>query len=141
MHDDSSSEELEVTLPGREFGGGYQEDLMPPPEARQELDAHRQRLGDDSVPPPPESLAQYPRPRKPSGFAPVIVPASVTTDSYSESVSTVTVDAPSNAEFAPELLARPDLSPSPVAKFIRVEAPRPKTFMELLDSSLALGSD
>jgi len=140
LHDDSSSEELEVTLPGREFGGGYQEDLMPPPEARQELDAHRQRLGEDSVPPPPESLAQYPD-AQPSGFAPVIVPASVTTDSYSESVSTVTVDAPSKAEFAPELLARPDVSPSPVAKFIRVEAPRPKTFMELLDSSLALGSD
>jgi len=140
LHEDSSSEELEVTLPGREFVGGYQDDLMPPPEARQDLDAHRQRVGDDSVPPPPESLAQYPD-AQPSGFAPVIVPASVTTDSYSESVSTVTVDAPSNAEFAPELLARPDLSPSPVAKFIRVEAPRPKTFMELLDSSLALGSD
>ncbi|HEY0465046.1 MAG TPA: hypothetical protein VGC79_12590, partial [Polyangiaceae bacterium] len=92
----------------------------------------------------PESLAQYPSHRpeaQPSGFAPVIVPSSVTTDSYSESVSTVTVDAPPQAEFAPELLARPDLGPSPVAKFIRVEAPRPKTFMELLDSSLSLGSD
>jgi hypothetical protein len=76
-----------------------------------------------------------------SGFAPVIVPSSVTTDSYSESVSTVTVDAPSKAEFAPELLARPDIGPRPVAKFIRTESPRPKTFMELLDSSLALGSD
>ena len=143
LHDDLPSEELEVTLPGREFGGGYQDDLMPPPEARQDLDAHRQRVGDDSA--PPESLAQYPSPQQPeaaaSGFAPVSVPSSVTTDSYSESVSTVTIDAPSNAEFAPELLARPDLNPSPVAKFIRVEAPRPKTFMELLDSSLALGSD
>ena len=139
------SEELEVTLPRREFGGGYQDDLMPPPEARRELDAHRQRLEDDSAPPPPESLAQYPSPQHAeaaaSGFAPVGVPSSVTTDSYSESVSTVTIDAPSKADFAPELLARPELSPSPVAKFIRVEAPRPKTFMELLDSSLALGSD
>jgi hypothetical protein len=144
LHDDFSSEELEVTLPGREFGGGYKDDLMPPPEAQQELDAHRQRVGDDSIPSPPESLAQYPSQRpdvQTSGFSPVIVPSSVSTDSYSESVSTVTVDAPSNAEFAPELLARPDLNPSPVAKFIRVETPRPKTFMELLDSSLALGSD
>lgn len=145
LQEDLPTEELEVTLPGREFGGGYQDDLMPPPEARQELDAHRQRVGDDSVPPPPESLGQYPSQQPAAaysgGFAPVIVPSNVTTDSYSESVSTVTVDAPPNAEFAPELLARPDIGPSPVAKFIRVEAPRPKTFMELLDSSLALGSD
>jgi len=141
---DDLSEELEVTLPGREFAGGYKDDLMPPPEARQELDAHRQRVGDDSIPSPPESLARYPSQQpevQASGFAPVSVPSSVTTDSYRESVSTVTVDAPSNAEFAPELLARPELNPSPVAKFIRIEAPRPKTFMELLDSSLALGSD
>ena len=145
LHGEVPSEELEVTLPRREFGGGYQDDLMPPPEARRELDAHRQRLEDDSASPPPESLAQYPSPQHAeaaaSGFAPLGVPSSVTTDSYSESVSTVTIDAPSKADFAPELLARPELSPSPVAKFIRVEAPRPKTFMELLDSSLALGSD
>jgi hypothetical protein len=144
LQDDLSNEELEVTLPGREFGGGYKDDLMPPPEARQELDAHRQRLGDDSIPSPPESVPHFASQQpdvQGSGFAPVSVPSSVTTDSYSESVSTVTVDAPSNAEFAPELLARPDLGPTPVAKFVRIDAPRPKTFMELLDSSLALGSD
>ena len=144
LHEDPSNEELEVTLPGREFAGGYHDDLMLPPEARQELDAHQQRVNADSVPPPPESLAQYPgSPPEVAlgGFAPAIAPSSVTTDSYSEGVSTVTVDAPSHAEFAPELLARPDIGPGPVAKFIRTEAPRPKTFMELLDSSLALGSD
>ena len=136
---DGFSEEAEITLPGRVFAGGYQDNLMPPPEAREELDAHRQRVGDDSVPQPPESIAEAPslRPDAPVAFA----PPSVTTDSYSESVSTVTVEAPSNAEFAPELLARPDIGPSPVAKFIRTEAPRPKTFMQLLDTSLALGSD
>lgn len=142
---DLSGEELEVTLPQREYGGGYQDDLMPPPEARQELEAHRQRFGDDdSIPPPPESLAQYPsHPPDASsgGFAPVIVPANVSTDSYSESVSTVTVDAPANAEFAPELLARPDINPAPIAKFVRVEAPRPSTFLQLLDGSLSLGRD
>ena len=154
LQDDLAAEELEVTLPGRQYSGGYQADLMPPPEAQQDLDAHRQRLGDDprggddSAPPPPESLAQYPseQPQAPtSGFAPVMVPApapaTVSTDSHVESVSTVTIDAPPNAEFAPELLARPDIGPSPVAKFIRTELPRPKTFMELLDGSLALGSD
>lgn len=144
LEPEAPAEELEITLPGRKYAGDYQADLMPPPEAREDLDAHRQRQGEDSVPPPPESLAQYPSQRgeaQSSAFAPVIVPATVSTDSYSESVSTVTVDAPPNAEFAPELLARPELGPSPVAKFIRTEAPRPKTFMELLDSSLALGSD
>lgn len=144
LHEAIPNEELEVTLPGREYGGGYTEDLMPPPEARQELDAHRQRVGEDSVPPPPESLAQLPS-QSPAAanaeFAPVIVPASVTTDSTSEGVSMVTVDAPPHAEFAPELLARPALGPTPVAKFIRVQAPRPNTFLELLDASLSLGND
>ena len=141
---EQSHEELEVTLPRREFGGGYQDDLMPPPEARQELDAHRQRFGDESVPPPPESLAQYPS-QQPApatdGFAPQLVPASVSTDSYSENVSTVTVDAPAHTEFAPELLVRPEIAAAPVAKFIRVEPARPNTFLELLDASLALGSN
>ena len=142
LQEELPNEELEVTLPQREFGGGYTEDLMPPPEARQDLDAHRDRFG-DSVPPPPESLAQYPsqQPAVSADFAPVIVPSNVTTDSYSESISTVTVDAPPNAEFAPELLARPDIGPSPVAKFIRVESPRPSTFLELLDTSLLLGKN
>jgi hypothetical protein len=142
LQEELPSEELEVTLPRREFGGGYQDDLMPPPEARQELDAHRERFGDiEHEAPPPESLAQYPSQQPPpeSGFAPVLVPASVTTDSHSESVSTVTVDAPPHAEFAPELLMRPEQSPSPVAKFIRVQPPRPNTFLELLDASLGLG--
>jgi hypothetical protein len=144
LQEELPSEELEVTLPGREYGGGYAEDLMPPPQARQDLEAHRQRVGDDSVPPPPESLAQYPsQPAAAASgaYAPVIVPASVTTDSTGEGVSMVTVDAPAHAEFAPELLARPALGPTPVAKFIRAQPPRPNTFLELLDASLSLGND
>lgn len=140
LQEELTNEELEVTLPQREFGGGYQDDLMPPPEARQELDAHRDRFGEaEHEAPPPESLAQSPSQPPQSGFAPVIAPASVTTDLHSESVSTFTVDAPPNAEFAPELLMRPDVNPSPVAKFIRVQPQRPNTFLELLDASLNLG--
>ncbi len=137
-------EELEVTLPGGAgYGGSYTADLMPPPEARQELEAHRQRQGEESVPPPPESLAQFPSQRAAASteFAPVIVPTSLSTDSTGQGVSMVTVDAPASAEFAPELLARPALGPTPVAKFIRAPAPRPNTFLELLDASLALGAD
>ena len=144
QHAELHNEELEVTLPRREFGGGYQHDLMPPPEARQELDAHRQRFGEEAIPPPSESLAQYPSQQTApatDGFAPQIVPASVSTDSHRENVSTVTVDAPPHAEFAPELLARPEIAAAPVAKFIRVEPARPNTFLELLDASLVLGSN
>ena len=144
LQDDLPPEELEVTLPGGAgYGGGYTADLLPPPEARQELEAHRQRQGEESVPPPPESLAQYPsqRPAASTEFAPVIVPSSLSTDSTSQDVSMVTVDAPPSAEFAPELLARPAAHPTPVAKFIRAQAPRPKTFLELLDASLSLGAD
>ena len=112
---------------------------MPPPEARQDLE----RLGDEALP-APESLARYPS-MQPSGgpsgmFAAVNAP-SVTTESPTEAVSTVTIEAAANAAFSPELLARPELSPGPVAKFIRTDAPRPSTFLELLDASLALGRD
>lgn len=141
LDEELPTEELEVTLPGRVFVGGYQDDLMPPPEAREELDAHRQRQGEAAAS-PSELPARYPSSETASGgFAPAHVPSTMSTDLYRESVSMVTVDAPINAEFAPELLARPDISPGPVAKFIRVQAPRPNTFLELLDGSLSLGRD
>jgi hypothetical protein len=141
---EAAHEELEVSLPQREFGGGYQENLMPPPEARQDLDAHLQRVGDEAIAPPPESLAQLPSMQpgaSASGMYAAQPTPAVTTESPTQAVSTVTVEAAANAEFAPELLARPELSPGPVAKFIRADAPRPSTFLELLDSSLALGRD
>jgi hypothetical protein len=140
LQEELPNEELEVTLPQREFGGGYQADLMPPPEARQDLDAHLQRHGDEAL--PPESLAQYPSQQPeaaPQAFAPVIVPSNVSRDPYAQNAPMVTVEAPPNAEFAPELLARPDINPGPVAKFIRAETPRPSTFLQLLDASLDLG--
>jgi len=90
--------------------------------------------------PLPQDLSQPPAAAG-GGFASAPAPTTITTDSYSAGVTTVTVDAPSGAEFAPEFLARPELGPTPVAKFIRVGAPRPNTFLELLDASLSLGSD
>ncbi|HEY4105345.1 MAG TPA: hypothetical protein VGM44_15715, partial [Polyangiaceae bacterium] len=141
---EAAHEELEVSLPQREFGGGYQDNLMPPPEARQDLDAHLQRVADEAIASPPESLAQLPSMQSgvsASGMYAAQPTPGVTTESPTQAVSTVTVEAAANAEFAPELLGRPELSPGPVAKFIRADAPRPNTFLELLDSSLTLGRD
>lgn len=50
-------EELEVALPGREVVGGYHDNLQPPPEAREDLEAHRRRL-EDELQPGPEVVAR-----------------------------------------------------------------------------------
>jgi hypothetical protein len=116
-------EELEVALPGREISSGYDDDLPPPPQAREDLEAHRRRLEDD-IPPPPESLAQLPSVQPGAPFAD-IVPA---------------VAAPASAE-APELVARPIPASSPETISSVREAFRPSSFRELLDASLALNGD
>jgi hypothetical protein len=116
----SPPEELEVALPGREVAGGYDESLMPPPEAREDLEAHRRRLEED-IAPPPESLAAFPSVQP--GPAPEIVP-----------VAAAPVEATT-----PEFIAR--AVPEGTAEtFTSVREPfRPRTFVELLDASLSLG--
>jgi nicotinate-nucleotide--dimethylbenzimidazole phosphoribosyltransferase len=111
-------EELEVALPGPTVAGGYDANLQPPPEAQQELEDHLRRQVDD-IPPPPESLAQYPSVQPP---APEIVAAPA-------------------VGLAPELVARPLPTGSPEA-FVSVrETFRPRSFAELLDASLGLSAD
>jgi len=112
----SAVEELEVALPPRDVALGYDESLQPPPEAREELDAHRRRLEDD-IPPPPESLAQLPSVQP--GPAPAIVPLEA-------------------AATGPEVIARPAPMGSPESFGMVRDAFRPSTFVELLDASLAL---
>jgi hypothetical protein len=113
-------EELEVPLPGPTLVGGYDENLQPPPEARDDLEAHRRRQEDD-IPPPPESLAQLPS-EQPGPPAAAVVPI------Y-------------HAQPEPELVARPIPSGSPEA-FAAVREPfRPSSFVELLDASLALDGE
>jgi len=51
-------EELEVALPGPAAGAGYHDDLKPPPEAQQDLEAHRRRREDDVIPASPEVVAR-----------------------------------------------------------------------------------
>ncbi|MES1186313.1 MAG: hypothetical protein ABUL60_21050, partial [Myxococcales bacterium] len=107
-------EELEVPLPGPTMVGGYDENLQPPPEARDELQAHLRRQEDD-IPPPPESLAQYPS-VQPSAPAPEIVP--------------VYEAAPAG----PEVVARPIPMGSPESFGSVRESFRPSSFLELLDA-------
>lgn len=112
-------EELEVPLPGHQASGGFHADLMPPPQALDDLDAHRRRMEEDSLP-PPESLAQLPSVQP--GAAREVVPAQA---------------APS-AELAPEIVARAVPAGSPEAFTSVREQFRPSSFMELLDASLGL---
>jgi len=116
-------EELEVALPGPNVVGGYDENLAPPPEAREELEAHR-RAQEDDIPPPPESLAQYPSVQP--GPAPEIVPVYNT--------------APAAAE-GPEVFARPIPMGSPESFGIVRDSFRPNSFVELLDASLGLNGE
>lgn len=113
-------EELEVALPGREVSGGYDDDLEPPPGARDDLEAHRRRLEDD-IPPPPESLAQLP------SVAPGPAPAEIVP----------LAAAPAEAA-GPEIVARPTPYGSPEGFTSVREAFRPRSFTELLDASLSL---
>jgi len=114
----SAVEELEVALPPRDVALGYDESLQPPPEAREELDAHRRRLEDD-IPPPPESLAQLPSVQP--GPAPAIVPLEA-------------------AATGPEVIARPAPMGSPESFGMVRDTFRPSSFVELLDASLALAA-
>lgn len=116
-------EELEVPLPGREPVGGYDDQLRPPPEAREDLDAHRRRL-DEDVAPPPESLAQLPSVQPPS--VEVVSPPAALADA---------------APLTAEVTSRPVPFGSPETYASVREPLRPSTFSELLDASLALNGD
>jgi hypothetical protein len=109
-------EELEVALPPRDVALGYDDNLQPPPEARDELEAHRRRTEEYSAP-PPESLATLPSVEP--GAAQAIVPAEA-------------------AASDPEIIARPTPMGSPESFGSVRETFQPSSFVELLDASLAL---
>jgi hypothetical protein len=102
---------------------------MPPPDAREELDAHREKTG-ESVRPAAE--AQFIENAAPTPGAQVVttLPA----------IAELPI-----AEFSPpaepELVGRPPLESGVVftVKPNDQPSPRPSTFLELLDSSIALG--
>ncbi len=104
-------EELDISLPGRSPSGIYSEGLAPPPEAREELERHRQREAERSAP-----THEIPSPPPP---------------------------APPVEEVAPEVIARPAIASvaRPTEFVVAAQSFKPATFAELLDASLALGSD
>lgn len=118
----AGAEDLEVALPSRELVSGYADDLLPPPEARDDLEAHRRRQESD-IAPPPESLAQLPS-MQPSPALPEIVP----------------IQAAPAAAIAPEVTLRPAVDGAPESFVSAREDFRPASFVELLDASLRLGS-
>jgi hypothetical protein len=122
----SDLEELEVTLPGRLASGGYDDSLVPPPEARDDLEAHRRRLEDD-VPPPPESLAQLPS----------LQPGSLM-DELSVQAPAAEVVAETAAA---QVVARPAPLGAPETFTSLRERFEPRSFGELLDASLSLGGE
>ncbi len=151
-------EELEVALPGPN-AVGYDEHLAPPPEAREELEAHLRRQEDD-IPPPPESLAQYPSVQP--GGAPEIVPAYQAAPTYDAPPAydaPPVYDAPPAYEAPPAYDAAPTYEAAPaapeapqvIARPIPVGGPesfssvretfRPSSFVELLDASLGLNGE
>ena len=122
----AADEDLEVALPARDVVGGYDDNLMPPPEARDDLEAHRRRQDDDFAP-PPESLAQWPSVQAPQ---PEIVPV----QAAPEIVPVAAVP------LAAEVFVRAAPAASPES-FVSVrDTFRPASFVELLDASLSLGS-
>jgi hypothetical protein len=135
-------EELEAALPGPNMVGGYDASLQPPPEARDELEAHRRRLEDD-IAPPPESLAQYPS-VQPYAPAPEIVPIVAAPYEAAPYQAPPQYNAAPQYEAAPtgpEVIARPMPMGSPESFGSVRESFRPSSFVELLDASLGLSGD
>lgn len=108
-------EELEVALPGPGVVGGYHDDLQPPPEALNDLEAHRRRQEDD-IAPPPESLAQLP--------------------SIQPGPSVEITQAA-----GPEIIARPIPVGSPETFSTVRDSFSPSSFVQLLDASLSLSGE
>lgn len=129
----AKAEELEVPLPARESAGRYDDELMPPPEAREDLDAHREKVGDrDSFAPEAATTTPF-KELSPS------LPAAPTVHTLPA------IGELPAAEFSPppgpEIVGRPPLE-SGVVFSMKPSDQRPvtpSTFLELLDSSIALG--
>lgn len=124
------SEELEAMLDAPPSAGIYDEALMPPPGARDELEAHDRRFSPTGTPATPVEVT-------PSMPAEASIPPALPNE-----VLVAPYVPPSAAEAtgfaAPEVFS--PAMPSGGAPEFRAPAPsfRPQSFLELLDASLAL---
>jgi len=122
------NEELEAMLEAPPTAGIYDEALMPPPGARDELEAHDRRVS-----PTPAASVDV----TPSMPAEASIPPA-----FPNEVAAAPYVAPSTAEAsgfaAPEVFS--PAMPSGGAPELKMPAPsfRPESFLELLDASLAL---
>lgn len=124
------NEELEATLDAPPSAGIYDDALMPPPGARDELEAHDRRFSPTGTPAaPPEVTPSMPaeaslRPALPREVqaAPYVPPSAAEATGFA----------------APEVFS--PAMPSGGAPELRMPAPsfQPQSFLELLDASIAL---
>jgi hypothetical protein len=123
------ADDLELALPQRQFGGGYQADLAPPSRAAEDLARHREQSEVTRNPPtrPPTSLAS------PAEAEPAVLAAPVAAIAMNKVV------APQEPAASPLIVERPSLGSMPVAEMRRsAPATLPDTFVELLDASLSI---
>ncbi len=126
-------DDLEMSLPQKEYGGGYDAELAPPSRASEDLARHRQQVAIAEHPPtePPVSLAS---------------PVSVASQSLSPvdqiapepGLSSAPV-GPGERAASPILVGRPSLGEVTVTEMRRSAPPElPDTFLALLDTSLSI---
>ena len=112
-------EELEMPLPAREAAGHYTAELLPPTQARGELEAQRAGEAGTSEESTAQALPESDVAQRPRGE-----------------------EAAAHADALPvDLIGRPPLESGTVirAERTRAPSPRPSTFLELLDASITLG--
>lgn len=127
----------------------YDDSLPPPPGAREELAAHLQREAERSAPPPAPS--RPPAPEPPRGIAPtpprVAIASAPPAAPAMPTVPAAAAVAAAVAQAEAALVSAPDAvlprpAPPPAAvEIVERDAPFvPRSFLELLDASLALGA-
>ncbi|HVW26268.1 MAG TPA: hypothetical protein VHC69_12930 [Polyangiaceae bacterium] len=120
------ADELELSLPQQQYGGGYDRDLAPPSRAAEDLARHREQA----------ERAQHP-PTQP----PISLGAPPSTDFAEPGAANVAIISPpvAGGPTSPVVVSRPALPDVQVAE-MRTPSPAelPSTFLQLLDASLSI---
>lgn len=113
-------DDLEAALPAQESAGAYHEALMPPPQAERDLEAHRERHG-------------APLPEMPSAVPEIAVASA-------PPLATMPAASTTAAGELGQRIQRPPVGPADIMSVSGVAAKiEPRTFLQLLDASIALG--